>query len=179
MTIDNTRLRRTTNSRRQIHYLTFPRWPENGCDWIHSEDADTARGLLPGQRVFAHRRTDGDFQVYEYGTESFRALPRMQKCVRGDGFLVGDRVEIRSRLGRRRALVAIICDMSWDDYHQRIDYRIRYRQLNSQSSYASEELLRLIPPDLPVVEFEINASIPGDHDSDVADYQISPLENLS
>ncbi len=160
--------------RRNLDYVTFPRWPEDGCDWIHPDDAHIAKRLLPGGRVFVHQKTDSEFQLYEYGDESFRALRRMQKRVDGDGLLVGDRVEIRSRLGRRRPQIATICDMIWDSYHERIDYRIRYRQSSSRLPYASDEFQHIIPSDLPLAESEIIVSLPSD---DGSDYQIVPLEN--
>ena len=160
--------------RKNLDYVTFPRWPEDGCDWIHPEDSHIAKRLLPGGRVFVHRQIDSEYQLYEYGDESFRALPRMQKRVEGDGLLIGDRVEVRSRLGHRRPQIATICDMIWDSYNHRIDYRLRYRQLSSRLPYASKEFQRIIPSDLPPVEQEITVSIPSDDDSD---YQILPLEN--
>lgn len=165
-------------SRRQnLDYVTFPWWPEDGCDWIQAEDIATAKRLVPGNRVFLHTPLETDFQLYEYGDESFRALPRLQKRVKGDGLLVGDRVEIRSRLGRRRPIIATICDMFWDDYNDRIEYRIRYRDLKSAANYASEEFERLIPPVLPPAEVEITIPLPDNDEADDFVYRILPVEN--
>jgi hypothetical protein len=164
-------------NRLNLDYVTFPWWPEDGCDWIQLEDVEIAKRLVPGKRVFSHVQTDTPFQLYEYGDESFRALPRLQKRVKGDGLLVGDRVEIRSRLGRRRPIIATICDMFWDDYNDRIEYRIRYRDLRSAANYGSEEFERLIPPVLPPAEIEITVPLPADDSADDFVYRILPVEN--
>ena len=163
-------------TRGEFKYVTFPRWPEDGTDWIHPNDIKSARKLVPSNRVFVQRKTETDYESYVYGNDSFRAYPRLRKRITGDGLLVGDRVEVRSRLGRRRPVVAVICGMFWDDYHRQIQYRIRYRRLNSELNYGSHEFLRLIPPNLPAIELNHTIDSPAEFDESGADYRILPLE---
>lgn len=165
--------------RPNLNYVTFPWWPEDGCDWIRSDDVIVAKRLIPGHRVFVHSSTDSAYELFEYGDESFRALPRLQKKVKGDGLLVGDRVEIRSRLGRRRPIIATICDMFWDDYNDRIEYRIRYRNMTSEANYGSDDIQRLIPPVLPPAEAEVTVPLPADLSKDDYVYRILPVESES
>ncbi|MCA9217726.1 MAG: hypothetical protein KDB27_31875 [Planctomycetales bacterium] len=162
-------------TRRSLEYVIFARWPEDGCDWIHPDDVKTARRLIPGRRVFAKSQTDAEYQVYEYGEESFRALPRMQLRVPGDGLLIGDRVEVRSRLGRRRPIIARIAEMKWDQYNRRIAYRLRYRQLASSLLYGEDDFIHILPPNLPDFELETTIPVPDDETLE-SEYTFMPSE---
>ena len=145
------------NSRREWEYVTFPRWPIDGVDWLHPDDIDAARELIPGNRVLLRLRLpDAVSDAFQYGDLSFRAKPALQFGVRGDGLIVGDRVEVRSRMGRRRAIIGTICQMFWSEARKCVEYHIRHRELESEASYVADDFVRLIPPYLPHPEPFIN-----------------------
>jgi hypothetical protein len=142
-------------------YVFFPWWPKDGDDWLHHEDTELARRLIPGKRVFIRTRSSGPFDIYTYGEESFRARPVLSYEIDGDGFRVGDHVEVYFRMGTR-SLISEIAEMQYSTYCHRIIYRLRSRDLLSEQCYFASDFKRLVPATLPDPDRSIQIAPPTD-----------------
>lgn len=75
----------------------YLRWPSDGDAWIHPEDVDLVRRLIPSRRVFRRSAWDGEFYQLHYGELTFRARPSMWVRVPDTDLEVGQQVELLSR----------------------------------------------------------------------------------
>ena len=51
-------------------YGYYPWWPEDGNDWVHPEDVELARQMIPSPRVFRRDGEQGPFVILHYGDRS-------------------------------------------------------------------------------------------------------------
>lgn len=122
-------------------YGLYPWWPEDGDAWIHPEDRHIARELLPGLRVFRRGpRRLGSLAVLSYGAVKFRVRPTMWLVVAGEGFDVGDEIEVMSRMDLNRSGIGTITEMIWDRRLRIIRYRVRRRGMRSERDYVADDL---------------------------------------
>ena len=113
----------------------FPRWPQDGTNWIHPEDVSVATGLIPSRRIFQRHRLDDEYSRMTYGELVIRVRPVLWLEVATDGYLVGDSVEIRSRMGARKPDIATIVDMFWNRQKGAVEYRLSVRDKTQTESY--------------------------------------------
>ena len=113
-------------NRHEPEYALFARWPEDGDAWIHPDDVDQVKRLIPSRRIFRKEAMEGRFQVFRYGAIRFRVLPALHETLRGEGLDVGDRIEVRSRMGKNRPLIGRIREMRWNPRYRRIEYFVRH-----------------------------------------------------
>lgn len=99
-------------------------WPEDGTDWIYPDDVELVSWLIPGNRIFQLERADDQWSRLSYGKIVVRIKPVMWLEVAVDGYLVGDRVEIRSNMGKKRPAIATICEMQWNRQKMAVEYRV-------------------------------------------------------
>ena len=97
-------------------------WPQDGTDWIHADDVQLAERLIPSNRIFQRRFLNEEYSVLLYGEWKLRVRPTMWLEVPTDGYLVGDQVEVRSRMGKRRPRIATIREIRWNRPMQVIEY---------------------------------------------------------
>jgi hypothetical protein len=97
-------------------------WPQDGTDWIHPDDVGLACKLIPSRRIFQRVVEDETWSSLVYGDSSIRVKPTLWLEVESDGYLVGDRVEIRSRMGQQRPAIATIADMLWNRQQKSVEY---------------------------------------------------------
>ena len=90
----------TPQLKRPATYGVFLRWPLDGTDWIHPEDVDRVRDVVPSARVLRRELRVDEYVVLSYGKLRIRVRPTLWQIVRTDGFDLGDMVEIRSRMGK-------------------------------------------------------------------------------
>ena len=108
----------------------FCLWPEDGHDWIHPDDLDVARALIPSKRVFRKEYTadpihdELGYVVYVYGSRSFRGKQTLWHEVETDGYELEDTVEVKSAYGKRRPIIADISGMFWNRHRQSIEYEL-------------------------------------------------------
>lgn len=115
---------------RQLAKHGFCLWPDEGADWIHPQDLETATSLLPSKRIF--QKTDCldpvlgqlGYCQFQYGEISFRGLPTLWRELRSDGYEVGDTIELKSDNGRLRPLICDISGMFWSQKLQLIEYSL-------------------------------------------------------
>ena len=113
----------------------FPRWPESGTDWIHPDDVQLVAGLIPSRRIFERQRLDDQYSRMCYGELSIRVRPVLWLEVKTHGYLIGDRVEIRSRMGAKKPDIATIQEMFWEPKRSMVEYRLWVREQEQSSSY--------------------------------------------
>ena len=135
--------------KRPVQYGIFPWWPDSGDEWIHPDDLRVARKIIPGGRVFRREQVDNEYFELRYGRARVRVKPALWKVVQSDGFDVGDRVEILSRLNLNRPAIGVIRDMHWDADTRQIRYYVRSRGQKLPRSYSAEDLRRISPLDPP------------------------------
>lgn len=126
-------------------YGYYPRWPEDGDDWVHPEDVALARDTIPSARVFRREGGSGAFAVLRYGEVRLRVKPALWQEVAWEGFEVGDWVEVLSRGMQNTPRTGVICEMEWDARTVAMRYQIREVDQRIDSWYAAEDLRHVDP----------------------------------
>jgi hypothetical protein len=126
--------------REKKSYAVYQRWPQDGTGWVHPEDVNTVRRLIPGRRIFRREPDEGRYMVFSYGQREFRVLPTLHLAIDGEGFDIGDRIEVKSQLGRNRPFIGRIREMRWNERHQRIEYFLARREQGVPRWYSADEL---------------------------------------
>lgn len=123
----------------------FCLWPEDGEDWIHPNDLEVARSLIPSKRIFRKiicpdpiLRELG-YVEYSYGDQSFRGLPTLWHAVNSDGYEIGDSVELKSGYGKLRPIIADISEMYWNRHEQVIEYKLMKHDVPQPNRYQSSQ----------------------------------------
>lgn len=130
-------------------YGCFPWWPENGNDWVHPEDVDLARSMIPSGRVFRRDGAAGDFLLMHYGDITLRVRRTLWQEVVPEGFELGDWVEVLSRGMRNEPRTGIIRDVIWDDRDSVIRYYITANGVPINESYTRDDLEHVDPTRQP------------------------------
>ncbi|HVU88110.1 MAG TPA: hypothetical protein VHD36_12395 [Pirellulales bacterium] len=125
--------------RTELAYRVYSRWPENGDGWIHPADIRLARRLIPSTRVFRYDGREGPYLLLSYGKHRLRVRPTMRQAIRGDGFDLGDQVEVCSKLGKNRPFVATISEMRWNARYRVIHYQLRRRNMTLARPYTADD----------------------------------------
>jgi hypothetical protein len=126
-------------------YGYYPRWPQDGNDWLHPDDVALARTLIPSQRVFRRDGTDGEYQLIHYGQITLRVRPALWQEVAHDGFEIGDWVEVLSRGMRNEPRTGIIREMLWNERERAVGYQIAENDVPIADLYEREDLQRVVP----------------------------------
>ena len=118
----------------------FLRWPMDGVQWLHADDVDIAKRLLPSQRVFCRRKWDGEFYWLHYGQEVLRVRPAMWTQVPGVDLEVGQRVELLARLGKNDPGVFRIAEVLFDAAMGRVHFMLSRDVLTMERRFVREDL---------------------------------------
>jgi len=121
-------------------YGCFPRWPEDGDDFIHPDDRALATRFIPTERVLRRDRFDGTHYHYSYGALCFRLRPTMWLKVSVDGIDIGDEVETVGMSLERELFVATVWGMYWVARKGCILYRLKRGDLAVPRLYAASDL---------------------------------------
>ncbi len=102
-------------------------WPsdQETKNWVHPDDLETVAQMVPGNRIL--KRTDisnSDYAEFAYGATSFRVRPSIWLEVTCAPYEIGDLVETRSQMGRRRAVTARIEERLWNSKSQTALFRL-------------------------------------------------------
>jgi len=123
----------------------FCLWPEDGEDWIHPNDLEVARTLIPSKRIFRKSictdpiLRDLGYVEYAYGDRSFRGQPTLWHSVNSDGYEIGDAVELKSNNGKLRPIIADIAGMYWNRHQQVIEYSLVKNGVTQPNRYQSNQ----------------------------------------
>jgi hypothetical protein len=143
----------------------FPWWPEDGDAWVHPEDVERARSLIPSQRVFRRDGTSGPLIVLHYGDIRLRVRRTLWQEVHSEGFNIGDVVEVRSRGMHNEPRTGVIAEMLWDEHAGELRYQITDRDRLIETMYTSSDL-KHVEPAMPEVEVRIEPPADwGDNES--------------
>lgn len=125
----------------------FPRWPEDGDDWLHPEDVAGVRAMIPSERIFRRDGTteDGQFGLFHYGSIVFRARPALWQEVEPEGFEIGDWVEVLPRGMANAPRTGTISEMLWDGHTRAIVYQIVENGQPIETRYTRDDLKHVEP----------------------------------
>ncbi len=129
-------------------YGYYPWWPEDGNDWVHPEDVELARELIPSTRVFRREGERGEYVVLHYGDHRLRVKRTLWKEVRGEGFEIGDWVEVLSRGYANTPRTAVVQEVHWDARKRRLEYEVVESDGPIDRRYTAEDL-RQVEPTVP------------------------------
>lgn len=128
-------------------YGYYPWWPapddnHGGDDWLHPEDVELARSLLPSPRVWRRDGQQGPFVVLTYGKLLLRVRRTLWRELKWEGFDIGDLVEVRTRGMKNQHRTATIQEMLWDDHAGAIHYQLQDPDevLDNPQNYTAEDL---------------------------------------
>ena len=120
-------------------YGVFFWWPHEGTDWIHPDDIDLCEQLIPSDRIFIRERINNEFSQFIYGPHTIRLRASMWLEIQIDGYLIGDRVEIRSRMGKRRPAIGTIAEMRFNRHGKRIEYYLTVNEHQMETPLMVDE----------------------------------------
>lgn len=126
-------------------YGYFPWWPEDGDTWVHPDDVERARSMIPSGRVFRRDGTDGDYLLMHYGDIRLRVRRTLWQEVPHEGFELGDWVEVLSRGMLNEPRTGVIREMLWDERERAIRYQILENDQPIEHLYAREDLQHVEP----------------------------------
>jgi hypothetical protein len=127
-------------------YGYYPWWPENGDDWLHPEDVALARQTIPSARVFRRDGEQGEFVILHYGDLRLRVKHTLWQEIDGEGFGIGDWVEVLSRGQRNTPRTGIIREMHWSTAERCLHYKITEADQPIPNDYVAEDLRHVEPP---------------------------------
>lgn len=126
-------------------YGYYPWWPEDGNEWVHPEDAELARQLIPSPRVFRRDGEQGPFVILHYGDLKLRVKRTLWLEVAPEGFEIGDWVEVLSRGYRNTPRTAVIQEVLWDSQSRSLRYQVADNEHLVPNLYAAEDLRHVEP----------------------------------
>lgn len=129
-------------------YGYYPWWPEDGDDWLHPEDVELARELIPSTRVFRREGEHGSFVVLYYGDLRLRVKRTLWQEVSGEGYEIGDWVEVLSRGKRNTPRTGVIREMTYHPTERRMQFRITENDKPIPNDYFAEDLRPVEPTQL-------------------------------
>ena len=94
-------------------YGHYPWWPEDGDQWVHPEDIELARSMIPSPRVWRREGAHGDCVVLHYGDVRLRVKRTLWVEAQHEGYDLGDWVEVRPRGMTNDPVTGQIRDMHW------------------------------------------------------------------
>ena len=144
---NSTKIRQTVSELRPpIRFGVCLWWSDESPAWVHPDDVAVAEKLVPGNRIFK-RQECGNFadrklgySLISYGPEQIRVRPAIWLPIKFEGFEIGDLVEIKSRLGRRRGAIGEIRDIRWNRHAQRIEYFVKASSIRPSTPLTSDDL---------------------------------------
>ena len=121
-------------------YGYFPWWPEDGDGWLHPDDVATARRMIPSERVFRRDGGEGDYLALFYGNVRLRIRPVLWQEVRGEGYEIGDWVEVLSRGQLNTPRAAVIAEIHYDVATRALRYQVRDGEQMIPNWYVAADL---------------------------------------
>jgi hypothetical protein len=145
-------------------YGYYPRWPEDGDDWLHPEDVALARSQFPSQRIWRRDGKAGALHVIRYGPLSLRVRSALWIEVARPDFEIGDWVEVRTRLMRNEPHTGRVTEVMWDDHQSCIVYHIQENDRPIPSVYTADDLTPvepIVPPQHSRIESDTPEATEG------------------
>ncbi|MFG0261565.1 MAG: hypothetical protein ACF788_04165 [Novipirellula sp. JB048] len=144
-------------------YGCFPRWPQDGQDFIHPDDLAIVSRRIPSERVFRRDAFDGTYYHYRYGAVRFRLRPCLWLAVEPEGIDVGDSIETVGVEMERERFVAEVYGMYFVRRKGCILYRLR-RGSTTIPNLFPRNSLRLLTDKTQLRAGEIHHPVPRARD---------------
>ncbi len=126
-------------------YGYYPWWPEDGEGWIHPEDVEIAKRLIPSGRIFRRDGEQQDFIVLHYGAEQVRVRRTLWMEVESEGLEIGDLVEVVPQGMQNEPRTGVIREMLWDADAEGIRYQISAAEVPVETLYSRDDLVHVTP----------------------------------
>ncbi len=126
-------------------YGCYPWWPEDGNDWVHPEDVELARQMIPSQRIFRRDGEENPYVILYYGDVRLRVMRTLWQEVVPEGFEIGDWVEVLSRGYRNTPRTAVIKEITWDGNARAIRYQVAENEQLVPNQYSADDLRHVEP----------------------------------
>lgn len=143
----------------------FPWWPEDGDAWVHPQDVELARSMIPSPRIWRRDGTvaaddQSEWVVMHYGETKLRVRRTLWREIEAEGFELGDLVEVRSRGMKNEPNTGTIRDMHWDDHAGVIRYWLTLADgTRLERAFGVDDFKHV---DEPVSEQEVRREPPSD-----------------
>ena len=137
---------RTLQLKRVVKYGVCLWWSGQIPSWIHPDDIETAKRLVPSGRVFRREECENfadrelGFSFLRHGDEGFRALPAIWMEIRHEGFELHDFVEVKSGYGKRFRGIGTIRDIIWNRQNGKIHYLLAINEQKVERPFLANEL---------------------------------------
>lgn len=131
-------------------YGYFPWWPEDGNAWIHPEDIELARSMIPSLRVWCREGKVGRFAVLHYGKIRLRVLPRLWREVTFEGLSIGDLVEVLPRGMQAPPETGRIREILWNAHARAIRYQLELTDGGTLDREFEVGELKIVEPPKPI-----------------------------
>ncbi|MEM9353642.1 MAG: hypothetical protein AAGA92_11570 [Planctomycetota bacterium] len=131
--------------KQEPRYGYYPWWPEDGNDWVHPEDVELARRLIPSTRVFRRDGEQGEYVVLHYGEHRLRVKRTLWKEVQTEGFEIGGWVEVLSRGYANTPRTAMVQEVHWDKRRRRLEYEVVESDGPIDRRYTADDLRHVEP----------------------------------
>lgn len=126
-------------------YGYYPWWPEDGEEWIHPQDVEIAKRLIPSGRVFRRDGEQGPFILLQYGHDRLRVRRTLWMEVEPEGFDIGDLVEVVPQGMQNEPQTGVIREMMWDAEADAIRYQISVADAPVETLFGREDLVPVAP----------------------------------
>lgn len=123
----------------ESRYGYYPWWPEDGNDWVHPDDIEVARKMIPSRRVFRREPGEEPFVALHYGDIKLRVMRTLWQEITNEGYELGDWVEVLSRCGNNEPRTATIREIVWDDRARALRYQLFDNGQSLAKFYAAED----------------------------------------
>jgi hypothetical protein len=118
----------------------YLRWPADDDLWIHPDDVDLARHLIPSPRVFRRSMWDGQYYWLHYGKLRVRVKPSLWVQVQRIDLEVGQQVEVLSKHGENDAGIFRIREILLVPERREIEFYLRQGDLKIARGFTRSDL---------------------------------------
>ncbi len=132
---------------RASHYRpSLPDWgvylrpPEGGEEWIHPEDRELAKAMIPSRRVFKRVRWDGEYYHLLYGGHCLRVRPTLWLQTPAVDLEVNQLVEVLAKQGANDAGIYRIADILYHSEENKIEFHLKRDELIMEREFARDDL---------------------------------------
>lgn len=127
-------------------YGYYPWWPEDGDGWLHPEDVEQARQMIPSLRIFRRDGGRGPYVVLHYGQIRLRVKRTLWQEIDAVAFEMGDWVEVRSRGSQNQPRTGTIREIVWNQRARQPRYQILDAGTPIPNYFTAEDLRHVEPP---------------------------------
>lgn len=115
--------------------------PDPFVGLIHPDDEEKAIALNPMGRLFKKLGEECDYYLLQYGDVIIRAKPsNLWRPKKGDGFSIGDAVNVLSLNGKNTPREGIICEIGWHHEKSRAYYLIEENGKRLKKRYFCDDI---------------------------------------